>query len=135
MLHKILALIIIIFFTFSSLQCASANDFSSERYLGWYWFEEKAPVVTSKDDSNNESLAAQAEITSLQAKAEIEQFAKELEDLKFMMLARPSVENVKAYRDKEKQMWTQAMALHEAWDGTKKTYQDYKFTKSLLKNK
>lgn len=116
MLHKILALIIIIFFTSSSLQCASANDFSSERYLGWYWFEEKAPVVTSKDDSNNESLAAQAEITSLQAKAEIEQFAKELEDLKFMMLARPSVENVKAYRDKEKQMWTQAMALHEAWD-------------------
>ena len=74
MLHKILALIIIIFFTSSSLQCANANDFSSERYLGWYWFEEKAPVVPSKDDSNNES---QAEITSLQAKAEIEQLVKD----------------------------------------------------------
>lgn len=121
MLHKILALIIIIFFTSSSLQCASANDFSSERYLGWYWFEEKTPVVPSKDDSNNESQAA---ITSLQAKAEIEQFAKELEDLKFMMLARPSVENVKAYRDKEKLMWMQAMALHEAWDMANLLYPD-----------
>ena len=58
----------------------------------------------------------------LQAKAEIEQFAKELEDLKFMMLARPSVENVKAYRDKEKLMWTQAMTLHEAWDMTNLLY-------------
>ncbi len=34
------------------------------------------------------------------------------------------------------QMWGGIKhALHEAWLGTKKTYQDYKFTKSLLKNK
>jgi len=101
---------------------ASATSDTERRYLGWYWFEEKAPLVPSKDDSNNESLAAQTEITSPQAKAEIEQFAKELEDLKFMMLARPSVENVKAYRDKEKLMWTQAMTLHEAWDMTNLLY-------------
>lgn len=33
-----------------------------------------------------------------------------------MMLARPTVENVKAYRDKEKAMWKQAEALHDSWD-------------------
>jgi thiol-disulfide isomerase/thioredoxin len=118
--NKLAVIIITISVTLTNY--ASANDFSNERYLGWYWFEEKAPVVSSKDSSNNELLSQQAEITSLQAKAEIEQFAKELEDLKFMMLARPSVENVKAYRDKEKQMWSQAMTLHDAWDMTNLLY-------------
>lgn len=33
-----------------------------------------------------------------------------------MMLARPTPENVKAYRDKEKQMWKQAETLHDSWD-------------------
>ncbi len=105
---------LIVFTLLLSPQYAGANDFSNERYRGWYWFEQKTPVLSSKN--NNKSPTVQNEITSPQAKAEIEQFAKELEELKFMMLARPTVENVKAYREKEKLMWTQAMALHEAWD-------------------
>jgi hypothetical protein len=122
MLRKILALTIILLTSLT--YPASATSDTEQRYLGWLWFEEKPPVVPSKDNSNNESQAVQTEISSPQAKAEIEQFAKELEELKFMMLARPTVENVKAYRDKEKLMWTQAMALHEAWDMANLLYPD-----------
>ena len=121
MLHnKLAAIIITISATFANY--ASANDIYERRYLGWLWFEEKSPVVSSKD--NSKSSATQNEITSPQAKAEIEQFAKELEELKFMMLARPTVENVKAYREKEKLMWTQAITLHEAWDMANLLYPD-----------
>jgi len=93
---------------------ANANqNFFEQRYRGWLWFEnkEKAPADSPRNQNNQAS-----DITPLEAKEEIEQFAKELEELKFMMLARPSPENVKAYRDKEKQMWDQADDLHAAWD-------------------
>ena len=41
-----------------------------------------------------------------------------------MMLARPTPQNVKAYRDKEKQMWDQADSLHAAWDTANLLYPD-----------
>jgi thiol-disulfide isomerase/thioredoxin len=65
-----------------------------------------------------------SDISPEEARAEIEQFATELEDLKFVMLARLSPESVKAYRDKEKQMWEQAESLHEAWDTANLLYPD-----------
>ena len=103
-------------FILFQLVAATANanqNFFEQRYRGWLWFEnkEKAPADSPRNQNNQAS-----DITPLEAKEEIEQFAKELEELKFMMLARPSPENVKAYRDKEKQMWDQADDLHEAWD-------------------
>jgi conjugal transfer pilus assembly protein TraF len=103
-------------FIFFQLVASTANanqNFFEQRYRGWLWFEnkEKAPADSPRNQNNQAS-----DITPLEAKEEIEQFAKELEELKFMMLARPSPENVKAYRDKEKQMWDQADDLHEAWD-------------------
>lgn len=112
MKNKILAAL----FIFFQLVAATANanqNFFEQRYRGWLWFEnkEKAPADSPRNQNNRAS-----DITPLEAKEEIEQFAKELEELKFMMLARPSPENVKAYRDKEKQMWDQADDLHEAWD-------------------
>lgn len=96
---------------------------NDQRYRGWLWFEDK-PVNKSKALQPKESKQTQSlnyvdqssDITPEIAKAEIEQFAKELEALKFMMLARPTPENVKAYRDKEKAMWTHAEKLHDAWD-------------------
>ena len=96
-----------------------ASSFFDQRYRGWLWFEDKKDFRTQ--DKHNQGQGEQDqkqrfEITPNEAKAEIEQFAKELEELKFMMLARPSPENVKAYRDKEKQMWNQAETLHDAWD-------------------
>jgi conjugal transfer pilus assembly protein TraF len=103
-------------FILFQLVAATANanqNFFEQRYRGWLWFEnkEKAPADSPRNQNNRAS-----DITPLEAKEEIEQFAKELEELKFMMLARPSPENVKAYRDKEKQMWDQADDLHAAWD-------------------
>ena len=87
---------------------------SDERYRGWLWFESKPLTVEKKTPMLNSEQ--NPDIAPAQARAEIEQFAKELEDLKFMMLARPTPQNVKAYRDKEKQMWDQADSLHAAWD-------------------
>ncbi|WP_323739339.1 conjugal transfer protein TraF, partial [Candidatus Trichorickettsia mobilis] len=90
------------------------QGFFEERYRGWFWFENKPLTVEKKTSELNSEQ--NSDISPEQAKAEIEQFARELEDLKFMMLARPTPQNVKAYRDKEKQMWDQADSLHEAWD-------------------
>ena len=81
------------------------------RYHGWLWFEEKA-----KESQKEPQKIQESSITPEEAKAEIEEFAKELENLKFMMLARPTVENVRNYREKEKQMWSKAEGLHDAWD-------------------
>ena len=108
--------VLIFLFIFPQLLVATANaksDFFEQRYRGWFWFEEKADNVNNIIGSQNKQTS---DITPAEAKAEIEQFAKELEELKFMMLARPSPRNVRAYREKEKQMWDQADALHEAWD-------------------
>ena len=95
------------------------HGFFEQRYRGWFWFEDK-PVTkdTLQGKIPNASKSEQPtnDITPMEARREIEQFAKELEELKFMMLARPSPKNVRAYRDKEKQMWNQAETLHEAWD-------------------
>ena len=83
-----------------------ANGFLDQRYRGWLWFEDKQKV-----DKENEGL-----ITSKQAREELEEFSKKLEELKFMMLARPTPENVRRYREKEKEMWDKAITLHQAWD-------------------
>ena len=105
--------VLFIFLQFLAVNAHANQNFFEQRYRGWFWFEnkEKAPADSPRNQNNRAS-----DITPLEAKEEIEQFAKELEELKFMMLARPSPENVKAYRDKEKQMWDQADDLHAAWD-------------------
>ena len=105
--------VLFIFLQFLAVNAHANQNFFEQRYRGWLWFEnkEKAPADSPRNQNNRAS-----DITPLEAKEEIEQFAKELEELKFMMLARPSPENVKAYRDKEKQMWDQADDLHAAWD-------------------
>ncbi len=95
------------------------QGFFGQRYRGWLWFEDKPKATTTNETAQNveQNETNQApDITPEEAKAEIEQFAKELEELKFIMLARPTPDNVKIYRDKEKQMWTHAETLHDAWD-------------------
>lgn len=79
----------------------------AQRYRGWLWFEDAWPLRP------NDPAAA---LTPQQAKAEIDQFARELAALKFLMLARPTPFNVRAYRDKEQLMWRQAERLHDSWD-------------------
>jgi conjugal transfer pilus assembly protein TraF len=94
---------------------ASKQSFFEERYRGWLWFEEAEQL---SDLDKEKQQKAQNDITPSEAKAEIEEFAKALEELKFMMLARPTVQNIKAYKDKEKQMWDTALELHDNWDMT-----------------
>ena len=110
---KLLSNILIVIFLLPTVSHAKGflND---ERYHGWFWFENK-PITKEKETPTLNS-EQNPDISPEEARAEIEQFARELEELKFMMLARPSPENVKAYRDKEKQMWDQADDLHAAWD-------------------
>ena len=96
-----------------------ASSFFQQRYRGWLWFE--SPSVTEQvagtaRKEDKVGILPKDELTPLAAKAEIEQFAKELEELKFLMLARPTPLNVKAYRDKEQAMWRQAEMLHDSWD-------------------
>jgi F plasmid transfer operon protein len=89
------------------MPCCYAKGFFDQRYRGWFWFKNKPATkdtLQSKTPNASKSEQPADDITPMEARREIEQFAKELEELKFMMLARPSSENVKAYRDKEKQM-------------------------------
>ncbi len=109
--------VIISCFSPQSTQASVSNDqggFFNQRYRGWLWFEEK---TKESEQQKRQAQNAQAEvITPEAAKAEIEQFAKELEDAKYVMLARPNPQNVKAYKDKEAQMWASATKLQESWD-------------------
>ena len=67
-------------FILFQLVAATANanqNFFEQRYRGWLWFEnkEKAPADSPRNQNNRAS-----DITPLEAKEEIEQFAKELEE-------------------------------------------------------
>ena len=106
-------IIIVCLLTVLSMNSSLAQSFYDERYRGWLWFEEPCKeelqdLKTSKPLSNN--------ITPAEAREEIGKFARELEELKFVMMARPTPENVRAYREKEKLMWDHALVLHDAWD-------------------
>lgn len=88
------------------------NSFYEQRYRGWLWFEGKK----EEEEDSSKGNYKDSVVTPDEAKAEIEQFAKELEKRKYVMLARPTPENVKKYRDKEKEMWDKAIELNESWD-------------------
>lgn len=102
--------ILFVFYTDSVL----ANSFfgNDDRYRGWLWFEDNTTV---KDAEGKSSVLNTTNPTPAEARAEIEKFSKELEDLRFVMMARPSLENVKAYREKEVSMWKMVMALANNW--------------------
>lgn len=110
-----LAILVLVFVLLPRASYAQSflND---QRYRGWFWFENKPVAKDQPTQTQKLNQSEKGDITSEEAKAEIEQFAKELEELKFMMLARPTPENVKAYRNKEKAMWTHAETLHDSWD-------------------
>jgi conjugal transfer pilus assembly protein TraF len=114
-----LAILALVFVLLPDMSYAQ-GFFDNQRYRGWLWFENKPTnkndVTRGKMKELYKSEQPVNNITPEEAKAEIEQFTKELEELKFMMLARPTPENVKAYRDKEKAMWTHAETLHDSWD-------------------
>ena len=92
----------------SSFASNSSSSFFDQRYRGWLWFEDKHQV--------KEEVTTKAELAPEVAKEEMEEFSRQLEERKYIMFARPTPENVKFYRDKEKEMWDKAMQLQESWD-------------------
>jgi len=101
--------LILMFSIFVSItNCYAKGDFFEQRYRGWLWFEDK--------EQAKEKAANKVEIAPEVAKEEMEEFSRQLEERKYIMFARPTPENVKSYRDKEKEMWDKAMELQESWD-------------------
>jgi hypothetical protein len=115
----LLTILPLIFTLFPEAIIAS-NFINSERYHGWYWFEEKPKDLTGKTKEQQANKGSSSDsvsnISPQQAKKEVVQFKEELEDLRYVMLARPTPENIKAYRGKEQEMWNKAVELHQAWD-------------------
>jgi len=93
------------------------NDFFEQRYRGWLWFDE------SKEENAQEIEVEQSPHTAvptkelmLQAKAENEEFAKELELLKHLAIRYPdNLEYIKLYKLKEKEMMDNAGKLGINW--------------------
>jgi len=91
--------------------------FLDQRYRGWLWFEEKEALSGLKERTstkNNEE--ASEEITVEEAKGEVESIIKELEDLRYVYLARPNYKTQKAYRDKLGEIMDRGIRMQELWD-------------------
>ena len=95
----------------------AANSFFDQRYRGWLWFEEKEVAKDSKNilTSGGDEIADE-EITVEEAKAEVEGVTKELEDLKYVYLARPNFKTQKAYRDKLGEIMDRGIRMQQLWD-------------------
>ena len=91
--------------------------FLDQRYRGWLWFEEKEALSGLKERTstrNNEE--ASEEITVEEAKGEVEGIIKELEDLRYVYLARPNYKTQKAYRDKLGEIMDRGIRIQQLWD-------------------
>jgi hypothetical protein len=91
--------------------------FFEQRYRGWLWFEEREERSNSKPYSGakgNEVL--DEEITVEEAKGEVESIIKELEDLRYVYLARPNFRTQKAYRDKLGEIMDRGIRMQQLWD-------------------
>jgi conjugal transfer pilus assembly protein TraF len=95
----------------------ATNSFFDQRYRGWLWFEEKEVEGDSKGNLSiqNDEIADE-EITVEEAKAEVEGVTKELEDLKYVYLARPNFKTQKAYRDKLGEIMDRGIRMQQLWD-------------------
>jgi conjugal transfer pilus assembly protein TraF len=86
------------------------QGFFEQRYRGWLWFEEKERLA--KEQLEEQLAEEDKKEEYAKARAEVEQFAKELEELKFMMIRYPeNIEHVFAYRKKEGEMLDNALKL------------------------
>ncbi len=93
------------------------SGFFEQRYRGWLWFEEKEALSGLKAGASTASRAeANEEITVEEAKGEVESIIKELEDLRYVYLARPNYKTQKAYRDKLGEIMDRGIRMQELWD-------------------
>lgn len=94
---------IVLILTIFWISLANASFYDGAK-RGWFWFEERLEEEEQQKKSNN-----------LLPREKFEQSKKELEDLRYAMFVNPIVENVRAYRLKEEEMWANAYKLHDAW--------------------
>ena len=110
-MNKALSTTLLIFLHVTDIQ---ASDFFNQRYRGWVWFEENQKVEERKDKTQQEHLKKQHD--HAKAKEEVKQFARELEDLRYMMIRYPdSIEHARAYKLKKAQMLDDALKLADTF--------------------
>ncbi|MDR0329815.1 MAG: conjugal transfer protein TraF [Rickettsia sp.] len=96
----------------SYLSTSYAQDFFEQRYRGWLWFEEKELAKELEKQQEILVIEQQREQEYAKARQEVEQFSKELEELKFMMIRYPeNIEHVKRYKEKETLMLDNSLKL------------------------
>ena len=104
-------------FLFLQLVAFTANakeSFFEQRYRGWLWFDENARVEEETQELEQATKPTLAQME--QAKAENEEFAKELELLKHLAVRHPNnLEYIKLYKLKEKEMMDNAQLLGINW--------------------
>jgi thiol-disulfide isomerase/thioredoxin len=93
---------------------ANANFFS-ERYRGWFWFEQAQEIKTKRNDN----------ITSEEAAKEIEDLRINMDQTRNIMITRPTSKNVLNYIKLEQKMWSRALKLDEAFREAKFKYPEY----------
>jgi conjugal transfer pilus assembly protein TraF len=104
------------------------KGFFHQRYRGWVWFEEEPKNEQKKkknQDHAEDDLELEGSITPEEARRENEQLKRKLDDLREVMVARPSYENVIKYIKLEEKMWKKALALDDAGRQAKLLYPEY----------
>lgn len=99
------SIVVILIHMTSAAYGSTKQNFFEQRYRGWIWFEEKEPeVISEKQEFTLEEME--------EIKAKNEQFAKELDLLKHVMIRYPdNLEHVRRYKEKEKIMLNNAALL------------------------
>jgi conjugal transfer pilus assembly protein TraF len=104
---------------------AESADFFNDRYRGWLWFEEGNNKLKKQlNEKENQDHSAN-NITPEEAKEELDKFARQLDDAKYVMLARPTASNIKAYMEKEAIAWKNIERLQKAWEVASFLYPEY----------
>jgi conjugal transfer pilus assembly protein TraF len=96
-----------------------AKGFFNERYKGWYWFD-------SNDLNNKNQIKEKPEkITPEEAREENRKLKKALDDLRQVMIARPTPLNVLKYQNLEEYMWKRALDLDKSFRKVKFAYPEH----------
>ncbi|KHO02146.1 hypothetical protein JS61_07935 (plasmid) [Rickettsia felis] len=94
----------------------SANDFLHQRYRGWLWFEEQEKQKLDDEMQQELEKATKQKKERAKARAEVEAFSRELDDLKYMMIRYPeNLNHVYAYKKKEAEMLDSALKLDHSY--------------------
>jgi len=107
-----------------SISARNSEGFKGERYRGWLWFEEKPSEIKHKNKEQNQDKK-EDQITAEQARREIKELKRKMDESRDIMIARPTPLNVMEYIKLEEKMWERALALDSAQRQAKFMYPKY----------